>query len=172
MSATYRVWQGLRALEAWLRPVRDDLARPHLSAPLYDLYRRMDRAGRMHSLRVRHALLASGQTHPDLLAAALLHDVGKTRFRFGLPSKVLVVLVRALAPGRFRVWGSGNAHGWRTPFEVSLQHPAWGAEMVAAAGGSPLAVELIRRHQEILPGAPESEADRLLLALQAVDDRS
>jgi hypothetical protein len=44
--------------------------------------------------------------------------------------------------------------------------------MVAAAGGSPLAVELIRRHQEILPGAPESEADRLLLALQAVDDRS
>jgi hypothetical protein len=42
--------------------------------------------------------------------------------------------------------------------------------MVAKAGGSPLAVELIRRHQDHLDGMPQTDVKRLLLALQAVDD--
>jgi hypothetical protein len=42
--------------------------------------------------------------------------------------------------------------------------------MVANAGGSPLAVELIRRHQDHLAGVLQTEVERLLLALQAVDD--
>ncbi len=93
-------------------------------------------------------MIAAGHTDPDLLAAALLHDVGKIRTHFFLPEKVLVVLVKAGAPRLYRRWGSGPAGGWRRPFAVSVQHPAWGAEMVAAAGGSPLTVELIRRHAE------------------------
>ncbi len=172
MSALHRLDQGLRALAAWTRPVDDALAERHLAPELAALYRRMRRSERQHSVRVLQRLLDAGQTHPDLLAAALLHDVGKTRLRFSLPEKVLVVLVKALAPAAYRRWGSGPARGWRRPFAVSIQHPAWGAEMVAAAGGSPLAVELVRRHADPLEGPPRSEADRLLLALQAVDDQS
>jgi hypothetical protein len=172
MSASYRLWQGLRALGAWVRPVDDNLAAQHLSPALFALYRRMRRAERLHSLRVLRMLLASGQTHPDLITAALLHDVGKTQARFILPEKVLVVLVKAFAPGRYRRWGSGPGRGWQQAFAVSMQHPAWGAEMVARAGGTPLVVELIRRHADALAGPPQTEADHLLQALQAVDDRS
>jgi putative nucleotidyltransferase with HDIG domain len=118
-------------------------------------------------LRVLHSLIDAGHTDPDLLVAALLHDVGKTRTHFLLPEKVLVVLVKAVSPTLYRRWGSGSAHSWRRPFAVSVQHPAWGAEMVAAAGGSARAVELIRHHAD----SPErAQADRLLRALQAVDN--
>ncbi len=172
MGALHRLDQGLRALAAWTRPVDDALAARYLSPELAALYRRMRRSERQHSLRVLRRLLDAGQTDPDLLAAALLHDVGKVRTRFWLPEKVLVVLVKALAPGAYRRWGSGPARGWRRPFAVSIQHPAWGADMVAAAGGSPLAVELVRRHADHLDGPPQTGADRLLLALQSVDDQS
>lgn len=172
MGALHRLDQGLRALAAWTRPVDDALAERHLAPELAALYRRMRRSERQHSVRVLRRLMDAGQTHPDLLAAALLHDVGKTRLRFSLPEKVLVVLVKALAPAVYRRWGSGPARGWRRPFAVSIQHPAWGAEMVTAAGGSPLAVDLVRRHADPLDGPPCSEADRLLLALQSVDDQS
>lgn len=170
MSAYYRFRQGIRALGAWVVPVDDRLAQTVLDPRLYALFLRMRRSERQHSLRVLQDLTAQGHTQPDLLAAALLHDVGKIRTPFYLPEKVLVVLVKAIAPDLYRRWGSGCAHGWRRPFAVSVQHPAWGAKMVAEAGGSPLAVELIRRHQDILSGAPQNEADRLLAALQAVDD--
>lgn len=149
----------------------DDRARRVLSPALFDLYRQMRRSERQHSLRVLDALVAAGHDQPDLLAAALLHDVGKIRTLFLLPEKVLVVLVKAAAPDLYWRWGSGSSRGWRRPFAVSVQHPAWGAEMVECAGGSPLAVELIRRHQETLGSSSLSEADRLLVLLQGVDDR-
>ncbi len=167
MSAAYRFRQGVRALAAWFSTVDDDLARQYLTPDLFVLYRRMRRTERQHSVRVLQELIARGATQPDLLTAALLHDVGKSRTHFFLPEKVLVVLVRAAAPHRMQQWGSGPAQGWRRPFAVSVQHPAWGAEMVAAAGGSPRAVDLIRRHAE-----PAADTDPLLRALQAVDDQN
>jgi hypothetical protein len=172
MSTQSRLRQGFRALGAWMRPVEDDRAAAILSPTLFALYQRMRRAERQHSLRVLQALIDCGQTHPDLLAAALLHDVGKIRTAFFLPEKVLVVLVKAITPERYWRWGSGSARGWRRPFAVSVQHPAWGAEMVTAAGGSPLVVELICRHQDILSRPPQTEADHLLLELQTVDNRN
>ena len=172
MSAAYRFQQGLRALGAWLRPVDDALAQQVLDPALFALYCTMRRSERQHSLRVLQALLDAGYNQPDLLTAALLHDMGKICTHFFLPEKVLVVLVKAAAPELYRRWGSGPAQGWRRPFAVSVQHPAWSAEMVAEAGGRSLAVELIRRHADTLDTPPQTEADRLLLALQAVDDRN
>jgi hypothetical protein len=172
MSAAYRFRQGLRALVSWMQPVEDAVAAQYLSPPLFTLYSRMRRAERQHSLRVLRDLRAAGHTHPDLLAAALLHDVGKVRTRFFLPEKVLVVLIKAFSPPLYRRWGSESDRGWRRPFAVSVQHPAWGADMVAEAGGSALTVELIRRHADPAPNPPATDADHLLAALQAVDDQN
>jgi hypothetical protein len=172
MSAWYRFRQGLRALGAWLHPADDGLAEQHLSPALFALFRQMRRSERQHSLRVLNDLIASGHDHPDLLAAALLHDVAKTCTPFSLPEKVIVVLVKAASPALYQRWGTGSSQGWRRPFAVSVQHPAWGAAMVAEAGGTPLTAELIRRHADQLDGPPQTEADRLLLALQAVDGRN
>lgn len=172
MSADYRFQQGIRALGAWFRPVDDELARDHLTPALYMLYAKMRRSERQHSLGVLRDLLADGHSDPDLLTAGLLHDVGKTRAPFTIPEKVLVVLVRAIAPSLYRRWGSGSAHGWRRPFAVSIQHPAWSAQMVKTAGGSVLAVELIRQHADVLTAPPQSHAEELLLALQEADNRN
>ncbi len=172
VSATYRLQQGLRALGAWFSPVDDALAREHLTPPLYALYRTMRRSERQHSLRVLRDLRDQGYSDPDLLAAALLHDVGKTRAPFSIPEKVLVVLVKAFAPRLYRRWGSDSSRGWRRPFAVSTQHPAWGATIVAQAGGTPRTIELIRHHADPLPGPPASDTERLLLALQQADERN
>lgn len=172
MSAGYRFQQGVRALSAWLRPVEDEQARKHLTPALYMLYTRMRRSERQHSLRVLHALLAEGHTDADLLTAGLLHDVGKTRAPFSILEKVLVVLTKAIAPSLHYRWGRGVSRGWRRPFAVSVQHPDWGADMVRAAGGSPVATELVRRHAEQFSAAPQTHIEHLLVALQSADDDS
>ncbi|MCD4687292.1 MAG: HD domain-containing protein [Anaerolineae bacterium] len=172
MSATYRFAQGIRALGAWFRPVDDDLARAHLTPALYALYQQMRRSERQHSLRVLQDLLNAGHTHPDLLTAALLHDVGKSRVPFTLPEKMLVVLVKACVPKLYQQWSNSSAHSWRRPFVVSVQHPAWGAEMVAEIGGSPLAITLIRRHDDPPTDASQDDTARLLTVLYAADNRN
>lgn len=175
MSTRNRVHQGVRALVSGLCPVDDSLAQQYLSPDLFALYRRMRRSERQHSLRVLRALLDRGQAHPDLLAAALLHDVGKIRFPFSIPEKVLVVLVKAALPDTYwrwgRQWQPGSHAFWQRPFAVSVQHPAWGAAMAARAGASPLVCTLIHDHAEEIPDPPQTEIHHLLIALQAEDDR-
>ena|SRR5260221_9082062 len=162
--------QGLRALSAWARPIDEDQAAEILSPDLLALFRRMRRSEQQHSLNVLQMLRERGQNHPALLIAALLHDVGKSFIAFHLWDRVIVVLVKAVAPESAQRWGKGLPTGWRRPFVVSFQHPTWGAEMVAAAGGDPLAVELIAIHQTQLAHEPQTLTERLLIALQAADD--
>ena len=93
-----------------------------------------------------------------------------------------IVLVQAACPGCIQRWGQEPEGGletipwWRKSSVVAVQHPRWGAQMAAAAGTSPLAVTLIRRHQETLVSPVEQETalrqEILLQILQSVDDRS
>ncbi len=170
MSAAGRLRQGLRALTAWARPVDFALAAAVLSPAEMALFRRLRRGEQLHSLRVLRAVQAAGETDPALLTAALLHDVGKTVGPFTLPERVLVVLVRKFAPGAFTRWGAVEPRGWRRPFAISICHPVWSAELLAAAGSSPLAVELARRHADPLPETPRDETERLLAVLRRADD--
>ena len=124
-----------------------------------------------HSLHIFRQLLAEGEESRDLLTAALLHDVGKSRFPLHLWERVLVVLGHTLAPSWVERWGEGEPYGWRRPFVVAVKHPIWGAELASEAGASPLAVSLIRRHQ-----APSHKADPLedglLEILQRADNKN
>ena len=169
MSITGRVRQTVQFVFSWSRPVPDDAARTILSEREYDLFLRMSRPERQHHLRVLQALQ---QDHPALTKAALLHDVGKTRFRFSLPERILVVLVKAFLPAAFKKWSAAAPQGWKRPFVISEHHPQWSAELAAEAGCDDLTLELIRRHQEPVPQPPQIEADELLMALQKADNRS
>ncbi len=166
-----RLVQGLRALFAFATPVDEAAARAALSPALFALFRRMARSEQLHSLRVMRRLQAAGCHDPDLLIAALLHDCGKSRYGMTLLGRTLAVLTRRLLPRRYRAWSQGQPQGWRRPFVITAQHPAWSAEDMLAAGASPRAASLARRHQDPLPEAPRDEADRLLALLQAADDR-
>lgn len=172
MGLVYRAGQFFQALAARPRSQDRALAQAHLPPTLRPLFEAMSPADQAHGLRVLRALLRQGEDHPDLLAAALLHDVGKSRVPLRLWERVVVVLAEALLPGASARWGHGRPQGWRRPFVVAQQHPRWGAEMLAAAGASALLQELVRRHQERLDRPPTGPTEVLLNKLQQADSRN
>lgn len=171
MSLLYRTRQFWFALTAI--PAEDDLlqAGQVLSPALMTLFRRMQPSEQAHSLAIFRQLREEGETDRDLWVAALLHDVGKSCHPLRLWERVLIVAGKALLPERARRWGRGEPSGWKRAFAVASQHPEWGAQMAAAAGASPRAVELIRRHQETIAlNAGAGEWVHLLYRLQSVDN--
>ncbi len=170
MRATYRVRQFLRVMAAWVRPatVNKDLVREALPPQAVDLFLAMPGYDREHAWAVFEALRSAGHDHPDLLAAALLHDVGKSgsgAARIRIWHRVATVLLRAFWPGAMERIGQDRPENWRRPFFVQQHHAALGAELARAAGCSAGAVELIRRHEDACQGGE----DDLLAALQAAD---
>lgn len=171
-SISYRVWQTAQAITANWRPVEDHIAADALPTPLYILFATMPRNDRQHHLRVYKQLIAQGHDHPALVQAALLHDVGKTRYRFNVLDRIWVVVIKTLLPRQFKKWGQGEPISWRRAVVISAQHPAWSAEMVAASGGDQLAVDLIARHQDpITPDLPPA-IQALLPLLKTADDEN
>jgi exopolyphosphatase/pppGpp-phosphohydrolase len=181
----YRSSQFRQALLSVPDPDDLTLAQTWLSTAQKELFSRLQESEQAHSLQIFKRLLDQCRLEPvdsqdDLLLAALLHDVGKSCFPLSIWDRVLIVLAKAIFPNRIREWGrlpEANSfsspgvqmRGWRRAFVIAEQHPRWGAEMAAAAGASPLAVSLIRRHQEASRQSVQSLEDRLLCRLQAAD---
>ena len=204
----YRTRQFWQALGANLSPEDLDLVREVLAPSQRRLFEKLQVSEKAHSMKVLRALLDQGENHPDLSVAALLHDVGKSRFPLNMWDRILIVVGKAFFPQRTKRWGSeppstlkslhpSDHRGlpteafpepdrqglltetffriWRRPFIIAERHPAWGAEMAAQAGASPLAVALIRQHQDKLDPDLESNSGTegyLLHKLQAEDDNS
>ena len=78
--AYWRTRQGLRAMTAFLRPVDYQVVAEVLTPELLALFKRMRASEQHHCIRVMTTLQEWGCTNPDLLTAALLHDVGKARY--------------------------------------------------------------------------------------------
>lgn len=166
-----RVRQTILAATAYLRPVRDELARDYLSKTEFNLFMQMKRSDRQHHLRLLGYLLERNHTYPALLTAALLHDVGKSTVSFSILDRILAVVVNKLWPAKFEAWSKGEPTGWKKPFVASANHPRWGAELLAAAGGEEVAVALVRHHQDQVDTISSHLRD-LLVILQEADNRS
>jgi hypothetical protein len=169
MGFAYRASQTFRVLLAKPRSEDLALAKQHLSPSLWELFHHMSPADQAHGLRVLRSLLARGEGDPNLLAAALLHDVGKSHVQLRLWERILVVLVSWLDPYRVRRWGEGELTSWRRPFVIAVHHPAWGSEMIRQAGGSEELASLVLNHQEDLPHDLALEIQHLLYRLQEAD---
>ena len=161
----YRSRQFWNALPIPRKPVRTEAILPHLSPNLVVLFRRMQPSEQQHAFHLLERLKESGETDPDLLSAALLHDVGKILYPLSIIDRVVIVLGNRFFRQKAEQWSRGTPNRLRRPFVVAANHPAWGADLAEQAGASPRAVDLIRRHQD----CPSTE-DRLLAALQEADD--
>ena len=137
------------------------------------LFLRMTPSEQCHALRVLNALRQGGETHPDLLRAALLHDVGKAEEPpLRLWERALVVLAAPWWKKADSLWEASAPRGWRRPFVIAAQHPLWGARAARKAGASQRTVALIRHHQDALDHPPQDEFERMLRALQTADDEN
>lgn len=178
MQINYRVRQFWLALTA--SPASEDiaLARKILSPSLFSLFVRLQPDEQAHGLWIVRRLQEQNQIQHELLVAALLHDVGKSRYPLNPWERAVIVLGNVLLPGKAKEWGHSKPNGWKKPFVVGMQHPAWGADMVLKAGGSPRAAELIRRHHEVVKPVSHGMAangsasldDYLLFLLQSLDN--
>lgn len=174
MGWRYRLWQ------VWLNfTVREGLSpeawadvRLVLSGPEQTLFARFSPRDQQHSYLVYRTLRDAGHDHAQLLAAALLHDIGKVRVPPSVWDRMWPVLIEKVFPRLAARWGACEPTGWRRSFAIRHQHAAWGADMAAAAGSPPLTVLLIRRHQDPPDLGAADETDELLRLLQWADDRS
>jgi predicted HD phosphohydrolase len=173
MKMSYRLWQFWRNLTA--KPLSAEALR-EITAVLTPtelaLYQQYSSADQQHSYAVFCALKRAGHIQANLLAAALLHDVGKVRYPLSVWERSLVVGAMAiLMPRRVKSWEQKEAVGWQRPFVIKAQHPQWGAQLAEQAGSHPLTIALIRRHQDKM-GEIITEEDRLLQHLQWADDQN
>ncbi len=173
----YRVRQFLRALTARISEEELQQVAHILTPSSLTLFRSMATQDQRHGLDVYTSLQRAGHTHPDLLTAALLHDVGKSMARLPAWQRAIIVLLDSFAPGLLARLSQGKTDGWRRPFVVHARHPEIGARRTQEVGCTPLTVALIRRHEETGSGCPgdvhvdaQVREAELLAALQEADN--
>lgn len=164
-----------RAGDAW--------ARHWLSGPEADLWTRQSNADRRHALGVARQVARDigeadvGDAARPVLAAALLHDVGKTDACLGTWGRTAATIA-AMALGRHRVAGwAGRSAGWRLGALRSgawraragryVSHDRLGAELLEAAGSDRFVSTWAREHH--LPPSRWTLPPALTSALHAAD---
>lgn len=170
MRALYRVRQFVTALFPGSSSKDLTAAARVLSPGQLLLFRSLPPEDQAHGLRVLGELRAQGVRDPDLLAAALLHDVGKLHCPLTVWERALVVAAQRFFPEAVQRWGEGEARGWRRAFVTALQHPEWGAEMVSEVGGSSRLIQLVRLHQHEPHDVADRELSAGLRSLQTADN--
>ena len=182
----YRTRQFWQAYKSSPLPEDLELAQATLTPSQMELFRTMQPSEQAHSLQVYKELLSdTDKDHlpqqGDLLVAALLHDVGKSRRPLRVYERVLIVLGGALFPDTVKRWGQEEVKvdndnrvvmrltWYKVPFVVAEQHPRWGASLAAEAGVSPLTASLILHHQNFSAQNPVTIEEQLLNRLQTAD---
>lgn len=133
------------------------------------LWGQMAPSDRRHAAAVaRRVERALGlEATPPVLAAALLHDVGKIDARLGPYGRAVATACGMVAsPGVVQGWM--HRRGFTRRVALYLSHPAIGGDMLALAGSDPLTVSWAREHH--LPPEQWSVLRPLADALKGADD--
>jgi hypothetical protein len=142
-------------------PAADDAwATHHLNAGETLLWRRMPGFDRRHAVGVARrvsAALGDDATRP-VLAAALLHDVGKIESGFGVWRRVFATVWSGVR-GRERVTGR---------IKTYVDHPSLGAALLHDANADPLTISWAAEHH--LPRQRWTLEPEIAEALKAADD--
>ncbi len=134
-----------------------------------ELWRSMSRADRRHSVAVARRVaesLGADATRP-VVAAALLHDVGKVASGLGTYGRVIATLSTGVA-GREMAQAWTETRGFTRRVGLYARHEELGAEMLELAESDPLTVALVRELS--WPAEERTVPAPLVDALRAADD--
>lgn len=154
-------------------PADEAWALSHLGPGEQLLWRRMPNPDRRHAVGVARAVDAAlGGPADEVLAAALLHDVGKVVSGFGTFARVGATLVWGvldLRPDdeRPRRWAHAGSAPVRRLGQYRL-HPELGAALLVGAGSTPLTADWAREHH--LPASRWTVPAPVARVLKACDD--
>lgn len=150
-------------------PEEEAWARSHLLEAEARLWARLSGPDRRHAVGVARrveARLGDDAVRP-VLAAALLHDVGKLAAGLGTYGRVVATVSGAVA-GREAAEGWSAARGFSRRVGLYLRHPELGGDLLTVAGSDALTVAWARQHH--LPPGQWTVERRLADALKAADD--
>lgn len=140
-----------------------------LSPDQRKLWFRMSRADRRHAVgvarRVERAL--GHEATPPVLAAALLHDVGKLESALGTYGRVIATLAGTVG-GRDMATQWTKAGGFTRRVGLYLRHAELGGDMLDMAGSDPVTSAWARQHH--LPAEEWTLPPAIAKALKAADD--
>ena len=105
------------------------------------LWQRMSRADQKHSVGVARTVARGSGADRAVVAAALLHDVGKVEADLGTVGRAVATLVGRRSGARWR-----DEPGIRGRIGCYLHHDAIGAALLEDAGADPLTVAWAREH--------------------------
>ncbi|HLX59060.1 MAG TPA: hypothetical protein VKR83_18735 [Ktedonobacteraceae bacterium] len=159
-TLVYRLWQVRQQL-GFVAPLTNEERLEvayWLPQAALSLFQTMSRADQRHALRVCQGLQARGCADEEMLAAALLHDVGKAGGRVPFWTRPVIVLGKRCAPrllSRLAIYPRAGQSRWRHALGCAWWHAEIGADMAAAAGLPERAVLYIRTHHQ--SGGPAAE---------------
>ncbi|CAN5781861.1 hypothetical protein BH10ACT1_BH10ACT1_09650 [soil metagenome] len=141
----------------------------HLLDGEAEIWRRMSAVDRRHAAGVARRVessLGHEATRP-VLAAALLHDCGKTVSGLGTYGRVIATGSAKVA-GRDQAVVWSETQGFTRRVGLYLEHPRLGAELLGLAGSAPLTVAWAAEHH--LPASDWTVPLAIGEALKAADD--
>jgi putative nucleotidyltransferase with HDIG domain len=174
----YRARQFWRSVTLKTEQYDLERAQEQLNPAQLELFKKLPPADKLHALEVFYKLLKNGESQPDLLTAALLHDIGKLYYHLNPLERAMVVVVSAWMPrfaqrlGAVPAQGWQTLPGWRKAFIVAENHASWGAELSSQAGASTVVEALIRQHHASRKSEVGDLEPGLLHRLKVVDNDS
>jgi putative nucleotidyltransferase with HDIG domain len=156
----YRARQFRQALRERPNKNSEEFVSAHLDDRTLALFHAMSLRDQAHSVATAQRLPTTVAADPNVLEAALLHDVGKGRQT--AVQRAVYVLLAAVDPAALdRLARRGE--GIRGALYRSLHHPALGSDMAERAGCARRVCDLIALHHR-------EPADEDCRALQQADD--
>jgi hypothetical protein len=157
----YRVHQFMKAIFSKIDSSEITWALNNLPPGSGSLFLKQSRSEQRHALNVAQSIMKEQPTlsvsnYQNLLAAALLHDCGKSRICNRLWHRVFVVLMQKMPqPIWFRLERSHTI--FATPLKTASQHAIWGCNLAREAGLNPVICYLIYEHHN-----PKTALGRIL----------
>lgn len=157
----YRVHQFIHAIFPYIESSEITWALDNLPPEACSLFLKQSLPEQRHALDVARSLMIEKNSltlsnFQDLLAAALLHDCGKSKVRNRLWHRVFIVLMQKMPQS---IWSRiERSHTvLATPLKIASQHAIWGGYLAQRAGLNPVICLLIHEHH-----SPKTELGRIL----------